>query len=124
MPAFSTAVNETQLLLDEINTFELTCQTGFVLRGPKVLRCVDGNWVGSSTCVAVDCHSLVPLVNGQIDLFPVRGLSNTSFNSVARHRCNEGFMIFGGDVTRTCGQDGRWTGTPPFCRRENLFSKN
>lgn len=71
----------------------------------------------------MECDPLVPLINGQIDLFPTRGLSNNSFNSVARHRCLEGFMIFEGDVTRTCGLDGRWTGTPPFCRREKIKTK-
>lgn len=173
MPAFASPVNQTQLLdeKEQRNTFELTCQTGFVLRGPKVLHCIEGNWVGSEiarcvgkkrvfrrgsiapilvcrshgvggmlssifsnifsplfsgkiiSCLAVECHPLVPLINGQIDLFPVRGLSNNSFNSVARHRCSEGYMIFGGDVTRTCGQDARWTGTPPFCRREKIHYK-
>lgn len=73
-----------------------------------------------STHTAVECDPLDPLINGQIELFPTRGLSSNSFNSVARHICSEGFMIFGGDVTRTCGLDGRWTGTPPFCRGEKI----
>ncbi len=49
MPAFASPVNQTQLLdeKEQRNTFELTCQTGFVLRGPKVLHCIEGNWVGS-----------------------------------------------------------------------------
>lgn len=72
---------------------------------------------------AVECDPLAPLVNGQIDLFPVRGLSEHSFNTVARHRCSDGHMIFGGDVTRTCGPDGRWTGSAPICRRECLFTR-
>ncbi|XP_057374647.1 uncharacterized protein LOC130695517 isoform X2 [Daphnia carinata] len=119
LPAFAAPANQSQLLEEKHgHMFSPTCQAGFVLHGSKVLRCVDGNWIGSEVtqCVAVECHPLVPVINGQIDLFPVRGLSNNSFNSVARHRCSEGYMIFGGDVTRTCGQDARWTGTPPFCR--------
>lgn len=71
----------------------------------------------------MECDPLDPLINGQIELFPTRGLNNNSFNSVARHICSEGFMIFGGDVTRTCGLDGRWTGTPPFCRGEKNKTK-
>ena len=77
-----------------------------------------------STHTAVECDPLDPLINGQIELFPTRGLSSNSFNSVARHICSEGFMIFGGDVTRTCGLDGRWTGTPPFCRGEKIKKNN
>lgn len=71
----------------------------------------------------MECDPLDPLINGQIELFPTRGLNNNSFNSVARHICSEGFLIFGGDVTRTCGLDGRWTGTPPFCRGEKNKTK-
>lgn len=46
-PAFATPFNLTQLQDASQNTFELNCQTGFTLSGPKVLRCVDGNWIGN-----------------------------------------------------------------------------
>lgn len=119
LPAFAAPANQSQLLEEKHgHIFSPTCQAGFVLRGSKVLRCVDGNWIGSEVtqCVAVECHPLVPVINGRIDLFPTRGLSNNSFNSVARYRCSDGYMIFGGDAARTCGLDGLWTGSPPFCR--------
>lgn len=154
LPAFAAPANQSQLLEEKHgHIFLPTCQAGFVLRGSKVLRCVDGNWIGSevtqcvgksgSMClfysfdnmshsyaahsffpnIAVECHPLVPVINGRIDLFPTRGLSNNSFNSVARYRCSDGYMIFGGDAARTCGLDGLWTGSPPFCRREKIWFK-
>jgi hypothetical protein len=54
LPAFATSVNHTQMMEEKHrNTFELTCQTGFLLQGSKVLRCVDGNWIGSEAAQCI-----------------------------------------------------------------------
>jgi len=65
---------------------------------------------------AMECQPLTGIDNGSVQLFAVNGLSNHSFNSVARHQCNDGFTLVG-DKTRTCNRRGSWTGSQPTCRR-------
>ena len=48
--------------------------------------------------------------------------SDTETKNVSYHEgdiltyiCDEGYEIKSGDLKRTCGRDGKWTGTSPGC---------
>ena len=48
---------------------------------------------------------------------PDNGIVNVSGNQpgdTAEYSCNAGFALDGED-TRTCGQDGQWSGSEPTC---------
>jgi len=71
---------------------------------------------------AYECQALEPIDNGFIDVWKANDdLANYTFNSVAHHYCNEGFML-AGNVLRTCGEHGLWTGIEPQCRRNYSLS--
>ena len=64
-------------------------------------------------CISgIDCGSLPNPANGVVSL------SDTVFGSVATYSCNDGFTLEG-ETTRQCEVSGRWSGTPPSCKREN-----
>ena len=37
-------------------------------------------------------------------------------NSAAEYKCNEGFVLTGGDQVRKCLAGGSWSGKAPFCQ--------
>ena len=41
-------------------------------------------------------------------------MTETTFQSMARYGCNEGFTL-SGSQSRTCQADGTWSGTDPVC---------
>lgn len=54
-------------------------------------------------------------VNGRVDLG-----EGTEEGARANYSCNEGFELDGAP-TRTCEEDGKWTGTAPKCSCKKLF---
>ena len=61
---------------------------------------------------SVDCGYPENVTNGTVDV---------SIPSVtAWYTCDEGFML-NGTRYRTCGLDGRWSGTTPTCEGETPF---
>jgi len=40
---------------------------------------------------------------------------------VITYQCNEGFVITGGSVSRTCNSNGVWDGYPPACTGKNKY---
>ncbi len=59
------------------------------------------------------CRPLSPLGNGTIFYTD----QTFGFNTVATHTCNTGFTLIG-DSTRTCDQDGKWSGVAQTCVRK------
>ena len=60
------------------------------------------------TCTAVDCGAPEDLANGMI-----RALY-TVYRSVITYSCDYGYILIGVQ-TRTCQEDGRWSGQSPTC---------
>ena len=60
---------------------------------------------------AVDCGNLPDPTNGRVVL------SGTIFRSTATYQCFSGYTISGTE-TRTCQDDGEWSGVAPTCIRE------
>ena len=59
--------------------------------------------------VVVDCGSLASPANGQVSL------TTTTFGSTATYECDAGYVLVGGEETRTCQENGQWSGTAPSC---------
>ncbi|XP_052811038.1 neurogenic locus notch homolog protein 2-like isoform X3 [Mya arenaria] len=89
-----------------------TCNPGFELVGVDTTRnCVSGTgWDGTEpTCVVRDCGALDALVDG------VLILPDTIVGSIATYVCDANYQLANGDETRTCQNDGTWSGTEPEC---------
>ena len=61
------------------------------------------------TIAAVDCGPLTNPDNGQVDT-PY----GTTFRSTATYTCDTGYAL-SGSQSRSCGADGNWTSSEPFC---------
>jgi len=67
-------------------------------------------------CVfVVTCPSLDAPNNGDIDC-SLGGDGEANPGETCTFTCDDGFGLEG-DVARTCGDDGAWSGTQPRCRR-------
>lgn len=88
-----------------------TCLSGYRLVGSMRRRCNEtGQWDGSeSVCNPVDCGDLTSPNNGFVNT------SATTFRSQAVYGCHVGHTLQG-DATRTCQEDGVWSGTEPQCQ--------
>ena len=125
-----------------------SCDRGHALRGQSRRNCdlLTGKWGGPApTCeecklptipittiqpwdiiliystqlrtASVDCGYPGNVTNGTVDVF-----EGTKLNPRATvwYTCDEGFIL-NGSWSRTCGSDGRWSGTTPTCQGETLF---
>ena len=114
------------------STSTYTCDTGYALSGSQSRSCgADGNWTSSeqvcegvfevwyhymslpATIAAVDCGQLTDPDNGLVDTS-----YGTTFRSTATYTCDTGYAL-SGSQTRSCGADGNWTSSEPFC--EGVF---
>ena len=75
---------------------------------PTITYCSD--FIVSYT-VAVDCGNLANPTNGEVDL------TGTIVDSTATYSCDDGFTLQG-QSTRTCQDDGQWSGSAPTCERK------
>ena len=114
------------------STATYECDTGYVLVGGEDTRTCqeNGEWSGtaptcnskSSVCFSgkssivdaciltvVDCGSLASPANGQVSL------TTTTFGSTATYECDAEYVLVGGEDTRTCQENGQWSGTAPSC---------
>lgn len=89
---------------------ELSCPSGFMLKGKSVSVCqVDGTWShGVPICVPAQCESPPAIANGR-----VLG-SEFSFNSKIKYECDEGYILKG-ESTRLCQSNGLWDKPVPRC---------
>ena len=58
--------------------------------------------------IAIDCGEPPTVDDGSFNV------TETTFQSMARYGCNEGFTL-SGSQSRTCQADGTWSGTDPVC---------
>ncbi|CAN8001467.1 unnamed protein product, partial [Ixodes hexagonus] len=101
------------------DTVHYKCHPGHVMAGHETRTCLrDGTWSGSApTCSFVDCGRVPPILKGE-----VRYENGTTFlGSRIVHGCSAGYRLTGVRV-RTCGLEGRWSGTPPKCEGECLLT--
>ena len=66
------------------------------------------------TCVA-ECKPLARIINGSISCY--LGPSNDDICNVT---CNKGYVLSGSD-TRTCQDDGNWSGTDGSCKLGTIY---
>lgn len=59
---------------------------------------------------AVDCGAPDHPFNGNAVF------TSTSYNSVVSYECKYGYLLSGGEPTRRCGTDGKWSGATPKCQ--------
>ena len=90
---------------------QYSCNVNYELSGDRVRTCQDdGSWSGSSpTCTRFVCSNLPNPNNGQVTFS-----SGVVVGSRATYTCNTGYFIVG-ESTRTCQQDGTWSGSVPTC---------
>ncbi len=90
-------------------TATYTCNAGYMAMGPTSRTCrSDETWSGRApTCAPVDCGALPAPANGAVDAM------FTTFGSIASYFCDAGYELVG-PGTRTCGEEGLWTGTEDF----------
>eukprot|EP00731_Ephydatia_muelleri_P030228 Em0021g751a len=89
-----------------------TCNAGFVLQGLEARVCQSGGqWTGADpSCQMSGCPSLIAPQFGDVKVM------GTTSGSVATYSCRDGFRVVSGDVTRTCGNDGNWSGDQLTCK--------
>ncbi len=115
-----------------------SCVTGFELTGGTSMRtCSGGVWDGSEpTCTSesvyycgnrcycifppATCTDLTPPTNGMIS-YDMGTIVVRPLNTVATYTlsCITGYTVTG-DMTRTCGSGGMWSGTDPTCDCESI----
>ena len=61
------------------------------------------------------CDDLIAPANGDVNQ------PGNSVGTVASYACNDGFQLIG-DKTRTCEEDGEWSGTDPTCKCECILA--
>ena len=64
--------------------------------------------------VIVTCDELTAPANGDVNQ------PGNSVGTVARYTCKDGFELIG-NKTRTCQEDGEWSGTDPTCKCEHIL---
>ncbi|MBN3320802.1 CSMD1 protein, partial [Atractosteus spatula] len=86
------------------------CKKGFYLLGSSVLSCQsNGFWDRSlPKCLPISC--------GNPGTPPNAVLSGKIFSNgaVVHYSCSRGRALIG-NATRVCQEDGRWSGSPPYC---------
>ncbi|XP_052279424.1 CUB and sushi domain-containing protein 3-like isoform X1 [Dreissena polymorpha] len=88
----------------------LTCNVGFNLTGdPNSVCTINGFWNSTEhSCIPIDCGHPPSIKNGTVYA------SKTTFASVARFTCEEGYKVNGSNVS-VCLSNGVWTNTDQEC---------
>lgn len=88
-----------------------TCAPGYNRTGPATRTCqTNGTWSGAAnTCTPVDCGAAPDGTNSTATE------TSTTLNGVATYTCDAGYVVSGGNATRTCGTGGTWSGSPLSC---------
>ncbi|XP_073776667.1 CUB and sushi domain-containing protein 1 [Danio rerio] len=96
------------------NTVIYHCKRGFYLLGSSVLTCrSNGFWDRSlPKCLSISC--------GDPGTPPFAQMSSQKFTyrAVVHYSCSQGRTLLG-NGTRQCLEDGRWSGSPPYCSGDN-----
>ncbi|XP_065905188.1 P-selectin-like [Dysidea avara] len=100
------------------DTCTFTCDDGYELGGSTSRTCGDdGRWSGTdTTCTrVVTCPPLTAPDNGDIDC-SLGGDGEANPGDTCTFTCDDGYEL-GGSTSRTCGDDGSWSGTDTTCTR-------
>jgi hypothetical protein len=91
-------------------TATYACSTGYTLSGSVTRTCQDtATWSGTApTCSIVNCGGLTSPTNGSVSA------PTLTYGSQATYGCSTGYALSGAS-TRTCLQDGSWSGAAPTC---------
>ena len=65
--------------------------------------------------VVIDCGSPPVIENGYADTS-----RNTTYLSVAKYKCQDGYFLSKNHPLVTCQEGGEWVGDPPHCQGKNL----
>ncbi|XP_065899208.1 CUB and sushi domain-containing protein 1-like isoform X3 [Dysidea avara] len=100
------------------DTCSFTCNTGYELTGSDTRTCQsDRSWSGSETmCIRVPCPLLTDPNNGVMTCSLVEDRVSSSYKDTCSFTCNTGYELTGSD-TRTCQNNGSWSGTEAMCIR-------
>ncbi|XP_051481409.1 P-selectin-like isoform X2 [Apus apus] len=96
------------------STCSFSCQTGFVLMGPRSRECTaTGTWTGNAShCEAVTCPMLAAPDRGELNCSHLHG--DFAFGSTCSFSCQMGFVLMG-PQSRECTATGTWTGNASHC---------
>uniref|UniRef100_A0A9J7XDS2 CUB and Sushi multiple domains 1 n=1 Tax=Cyprinus carpio carpio TaxID=630221 RepID=A0A9J7XDS2_CYPCA len=96
------------------NTVMYHCKRGFYLLGSSVLTCQsNGFWDRSlPKCLPISCSD-----PGTPPFSVMLGQKFTN-RAVVHYSCSQGRTLVG-NATRQCLEDGRWSGSPPYCSGDN-----
>ena len=65
-----------------------------------------------SLLTVIQCPGLPNILNGAVDTS-----GGTNYKCTAVYTCNTGYAL-NGNITRTCQEDGMWSGSEPTCDGE------
>nr|CAH0105825.1 unnamed protein product [Daphnia galeata] len=90
------------------------CEKGHLMSGDSRRKCLrSGTWSDSApTCTYVDCGALTEIANGQIAYTN----GTTHLGSEVFYNCAQNYRLEGSSPSRTCMEDGKWSGIAPQCR--------
>ncbi|XP_074078377.1 complement factor H [Macrotis lagotis] len=95
---------------------EYNCDLGFVRKGPREIKCNDGEWTTLPTCIEEKriCADVPELVHGRVQTTELSFLHGAS----VEYGCDNGFTMVG-SKTVTC-KLGNWTQIPTCIERNQL----
>ncbi|XP_052273396.1 uncharacterized protein LOC127873560 [Dreissena polymorpha] len=97
------------------SVIEVQCHTGYDLNGDDRLVCqANGQWSGKPTCVIKNCGNITVPSKGMLH----GSTMVTTYNSLLRFRCEEGYLLKGNDVM-WCAATGAWNSSVPICIRKS-----
>ncbi|XP_062440294.1 sushi repeat-containing protein SRPX2 isoform X2 [Rhea pennata] len=89
---------------------ELSCARGYRLVGRSAVHCLPSRrWSGMAYCRQIRCHVLPALPRGSYACS-----AGVLMDSRCDYACLPGYQLEG-DRSRTCLEDGRWSGSEPLC---------
>ncbi|XP_076346234.1 sushi, von Willebrand factor type A, EGF and pentraxin domain-containing protein 1-like isoform X1 [Tachypleus tridentatus] len=86
------------------------CATGFRLIGPPLRECLaNGSWSFSQPiCQPILCPKPQIISHGEVTW------TSLGFGATSTYKCNSAYRIIG-NISRTCTQQGSWSGREPIC---------